>query len=131
MDVFVRRGDSFWRFSQIFRIPLQLILHSNRTINPAILSIGQRIQIPGFVAVSYQVQAGDSLWLIAQRRNSPLDSITLVNAGIDPSRLFVGQTIRVALRIAWRLINGKQEYDRSSMMTFVGRLLLFYPFIQI
>jgi g-D-glutamyl-meso-diaminopimelate peptidase len=72
MDVFVRQGDSLWSFSQIFRIPLQLILHSNRNINAATLSIGQRIQIPGFVAVSYRVQHGDSLWLIAQRRNLPL-----------------------------------------------------------
>ena len=130
MDVFVRKGDSFWGFSQIFRIPLQLILHSNRNINPAILSIGQRIQIPGFVAVSYQVQAGDSLWLIAQRRNIPLDSIILVNPGIDPNRLFVGQTIRVPLRITWRLINGKQDYDHSTMMNDIRRLQSVYPFIQ-
>ena len=56
MDVFVRPGDSFWGFSQLFRIPLQLIINSNRNINPATLSVGQRIQIPGFVAVSYQIR---------------------------------------------------------------------------
>ncbi len=130
MDVFVRRGDSLWRFSQIFRIPLQLILHSNRTINPAILSVGQRIQIPGFVSVSYQVQPGDSLWLIAQRRNLPLDTIFLVNPGLDPNRLLVGQTILVPLRITWRIVNGKQDYDHSTMMNDIRRLQSVYPFIQ-
>ncbi len=130
MDVFVRRGDSLWRFSQIFRIPLQLILHSNRNINPAILSVGQKIQIPGFVSVSYQVQPGDSLWLIAQRRNLPLDTIFLVNPSLDPNRLLVGQTIRVPLRITWRIVNGKQDYDHSTMMNDLRRLQSVYPFIQ-
>lgn len=130
MDVFVRKGDSFWRFSQIFRIPLQLILHSNRNIDPAILSIGQRIKIPGFVSVSYRVQSGDSLWLIAQRRNLSLDSIILVNPGLDPNRLLVGQAIRVPLGITWRLVNGKQDYDHSTMMNDIRRLQSVYPFIE-
>ena len=110
--------------AKYFRIPLQLILHSNRNINPAILSVGQRIQIPGFVAVSYQVQPGDSLWLIAQRRNLPLDSILLVNPGLDPNRLLVGQTIKIPLRITWRIVNGKQDYDYDIMMNDIRRLLI-------
>ncbi|MED4404051.1 M14 family metallopeptidase [Metabacillus fastidiosus] len=130
MDVFVRRGDSFWYFSQLFKINAQLIINSNRNINPQALSIGQRIQIPGFVAVSYQIRPGDSLWLIAQRRNLPLDTIFLVNPALDPNRLQVGQTIRVPLRITWRLVNGKQNYDYSMMMNDIRRLQTVYPFLQ-
>ncbi|MGG3804816.1 M14 family metallopeptidase [Metabacillus fastidiosus] len=130
MDVFVRRGDSFWYFSQLFKIHMQLIINSNRNINPQVLSIGQRIQIPGFVAVSYQIRQGDSLWLIAQRRNLPLDTIFLVNPALDPNRLQVGQTIRVPLRITWRLVNGKQNYDYSMMMNDIRRLQTVYPFLQ-
>ncbi|MED4455170.1 M14 family metallopeptidase [Metabacillus fastidiosus] len=130
MDVFVRRGDSFWYFSQLFKINAQLIINSNRNINPQALSIGQRIQIPGFVAVSYQIRQGDSLWLIAQRRNLPLDTIFLVNPALDPNRLQVGQTIRVPLRITWRLVNGKQNYDYSMMMNDIRRLQTVYPFLQ-
>ena len=65
MDVYVRPGDSLWNFSQLFKMPLQLIIDSNRNINPQILSVNGRIQIPGFVTVSYQIQPGDSLWSIA------------------------------------------------------------------
>ncbi|MGG3925875.1 M14 family metallopeptidase [Metabacillus fastidiosus] len=130
MDVFVRRGDSFWYFSQLFKINAQLIIDSNRNINPQALSIGQRIQIPGFVAVSYQIRKGDSLWLIAQRRNLPLDTIFLVNPGLDPSRLQVGQSIKVPLRITWRLVNGKQNYDYDMMMNDIRRLQNVYPFLQ-
>ena len=130
MDIYVRRGDSFWRFSQLFQIPLQLILNSNRNVNPAILTVGQQIQIPGFVAVNYQVQPGDSLWGIAQRRNLPLDTIYLVNPGLAPNILQVGQNIRVPLRITWRLVNGKQNYDHSTMLNDIRRLQSVYPFIQ-
>lgn len=130
MDIFVRRGDSFWYFSQLFKINAQLITDSNRNINPQALSIGQRIQIPGFVAVSYQIRQGDSLWLIAQRRNLPLDTIFLVNPTLDPNRLQVGQKIRVPLRITWRLVNGRQNYDYSIMMNDIRRLQNVYPFLQ-
>ncbi|MGG3887515.1 M14 family metallopeptidase [Metabacillus fastidiosus] len=130
MDVFVRRGDSFWYFSQLFKINAQLIIASNRNINPQALSIGQRIQIPGFVAVSYQIRSGDSLWLIAQRQNLPLDTIFLVNPSLNPNRLQVGQTIRVPLRITWRLVNGRQNYDYGMMMNDIRRLQTVYPFLQ-
>ena len=56
MDVYVRPGDSLWYYSQLFKIPLQLIIDSNRNINPQILSVGQRIQIPGFVTANYKIQ---------------------------------------------------------------------------
>ncbi|KXH86929.1 M14 family metallopeptidase [Sporosarcina sp. HYO08] len=130
MDIFVRPGDSLWNFSRLFKIPLQLIIDSNRNINPQVLTVGQRIQIPGFVAVNYKIQAGDSFWLIAQRRNLPLYTLLLVNPNLDPNRLQVGQTIKIPQRITWRLINGKRNYDYDIMMNDIRRLLAVYPFLQ-
>lgn len=130
MDVFVRRGDSFWYFSQLFTIPYQLIIQSNRNVNPQTLTIGQRIQIPGFVAIDYQIKSGDSLWSIAQTRNIPLDSIVLVNPTLNPNRIQVGQTIKVPIRITWRIVNGKQNYSYNVMMNDIRRLKNVYPFLQ-
>ncbi|MEO4052005.1 M14 family metallopeptidase [Solibacillus sp. CAU 1738] len=131
MDIVVRNGDSLWYYSQVFKIPLQLIIDSNRGINPQTLSVGQQIQIPGFVAVEYQIKAGDSLWSIAQSRKIPLDTLSLVNPGLDPYQLQIGQTIRVPLRITWRLVNGKQNYDYNTMMNDIKKLQEVYPFLQI
>lgn len=64
MDIFIRPGDSLWYFSDLFKIPLQLLLDSNRNINPQLLQVGQRIQIPGYVTTSYTITQGDSLWQI-------------------------------------------------------------------
>ncbi|WP_312019088.1 LysM domain-containing protein [Lysinibacillus sp. D4B1_S16] len=51
MDIFVRPGDSLWHFSEVFKIPLPLILDSNPNINPQFLRAGQRVRIPGFVTI--------------------------------------------------------------------------------
>ena len=130
MDVFVRRGDSFWYYSQLFNVPLQLITDSNRTINSQTIQIGQRVRIPGFVATQYQIRAGDSLWSIARTRNLPLDTLFLVNPTLNPNRLQIGQMILVPIRITWRLVNGKQPYDYGTLTNDLQRLLAVYPFIE-
>lgn len=130
MNITVRPGDSLWYYSQLFRVPLQLIIDSNRDANLPVLSVGQRIRIPGYVAFEVQVAQGDTLWKIAQRRNVPLEAIFLVNPMLDPNRLRVGQTIRVPLRITWRLVNGKQTYSYETMVNDLRRLQSVYPFIR-
>lgn len=130
MDIFVRPGDSLWYFSEVFKIPLQLILDSNRSINPQRLQVGQRIQIPGFLTSSYVIKQGDSLWQIAQKQNVQLDAILLANPGITPNQLQIGQTIQVPQRLTWRLVDGKQNYDYDKMISDIKKLQAAYPFLQ-
>ena len=131
MDIYVRQGDSLWYYSQLYGINIQLIFDSNREIQPNQLSAGQRIRIPGFVAQNYQIRRGDSFWGIAQSRNLSLDALLLANPNVNPNRLQVGQTIRVPLRITWRLVQGKQHYDFSRMMSDISRLQTVYPFLRV
>ncbi|OCA84328.1 peptidase M14 [Bacillus sp. FJAT-27225] len=131
MDITVRRGDTLWYYSQLFKITLQLIVDSNRGINTQALAIGQRIRIPGFVATRYQIRPGDTLWRIAQSRNLSLDAVLLVNPGINPNRLQVGQTISLPLRITWRLVQGRRQYDHRAMMNDLSRLQTVYPFLRV
>lgn len=131
MEVVVRPGHSLWYYSQLFQIPLQFILDSNRTIQPGQLYIGQKIQIPGFVAITYQIRRGDTLWRIAQKRNISLDALLLVNPNLNPNYLQVGQTIYIPLRITWRLVNGKQNYNYDIMINDLARLKRAYPFLSV
>ncbi|MCH6269564.1 M14 family metallopeptidase [Neobacillus citreus] len=131
MDIIVRRGDSLWYYSQLFHLDLQLILDSNRDIDPDKISVGQRIRIPGFVAQDYQVQQGDSLWAIARHRNLGVDALLLVNQHINPNQLQIGQMIKVPIRITWRLVQGKQNYDYIRLAKDIGRLQNVYPFLQL
>ncbi len=130
VDIFVRPGDSLWHFSEVFKIPLPLILDSNTNINPQFLRVGQRIRIPGFVTINYQVKQGDSLWQIAQRYNLPLIAILLVNPGLHPNQLQIGQMIHIPQRLTWRLIDGKQNYTYNIMMNDIQRLVDAYPFLR-
>lgn len=130
MDVYVRSGDSVWYYSQLFKIPFKLIIDSNRDINPQILSVGVRIRIPGHVTIDYQIVSGDSLWAIASSRNLPLDALLLVNPTLNPTRLQIGQTIKVPVRVTWRIVNGKQNYDYSTMINNIRQLQTVYPFLQ-
>ena len=42
MDIYVRQGDSLWYYSQLYGINLQLIIDSNRDIQPSALAAGQQ-----------------------------------------------------------------------------------------
>ncbi|TQR06982.1 M14 family metallopeptidase [Psychrobacillus soli] len=131
MEVYVRRGDSLYYYSQLFMIPLQLIIHSNRGVNAQTLSVGQLIQIPGFVTVDYQIRPGDSLWRVAESQNLPLDAIFLLNPDLNPNYLQIGQTINLPLRVDWRIVSGKQNYDYDMMMFDIRRLQTIYPFLRV
>lgn len=130
MDVFVRKGDSLWYYSQLFQINQTLLIDSNKHIQPNVLSIGQRVSIPGFVNVDYSIKQGDSLWSIANSRHLFLDALFLVNPTIQANRLQVGQLIQVPLRVTWRLIQDNKNYTYEQFMNDVRRLQTVYPFMQ-
>ena len=131
MDIYVRRGDSFWYFSNVFNVSLQLIIDSNRDLNPNALMAGQRVRIPGYAAVDYRIRAGDTLWKIAQSRNLQVDALLLANRNINPNGLYIGQMIKVPLRITWRIVEGKKNYDYDTLTNDLNRLKNVYPFMQV
>lgn len=131
MDIYVRRGDSFWYFSNVFNIPLQLIIDSNRNLNPNALEAGQTVKVPGFAAVDYRIRAGDTLWGIAQSRNIKVDALLLANRNINPNGLFIGQMIKIPLRVTWRIVQGKKNYDYDALISDLRRLENVYPFMRV
>lgn len=130
MDIYVRRGDSFWSFSNIFNISLQLIIDSNPELNSNALAIGQKVRIPGFAAVDYRIRSGDTLWKIAQSRNLPVDALLLANLDSQGKILYIGQMIKIPLRITWRIVQGKKNYDYAALANDLNRLQSVYPFMK-
>ncbi|MER2106958.1 MAG: M14 family metallopeptidase [Solibacillus sp.] len=129
MDILVRPGDSIWYYSQVFHLPLQLIVDSNPTINAQALQLNQMIKIPGYVTTHYTIQRGDSIWALAQRSNMPEDTIFLLNPTLNPSQLQLGQNIVLPVRVTWRVIKEKQHYDYRTMMRDIRTLQMIYPFL--
>ena len=130
MRVTVRAGDSLWYYSQLFALPLQLVIDSNRDINSNYLQIGQQVNVPGFAKRSYIIKKADTFWTIASKRNISSDALVLLNPGINPRSLKVGQEIYVPVRVAELVVNGNKEYDYQSLVTDIHKLIDVYPFIQ-
>lgn len=131
MEVTVRSGDSLWYYSQLFGLPLHLVLDSNPLEYQRMLKVGERVTIPGFTKERYQIKDGDTIWKLAQERNIGMDALQLLNPKQPPSNLQVGETIQLPLRLTERVINGKEEYPYNKLVEDLNTLKEHYPFINI
>ena len=129
MKIRVKSGDSLWKYSRVFEIPLRLILDSNNLENPDQLMIGEQIQIPGYVTKSYTIKKGDTLWKLASWYGAPLDGILLLNDQ-NPFSLKPGEKVNIPIRVTWSLINPNQSYDYGTLVKDIRKILSVYPFIK-
>lgn len=130
MQVQVRRRDSLWYYSQLFALPLRLILDSNPGLDPDRLAAGNSVAIPGWAAADYLLQPGDSFWRLSRQRGIPIDALYLLNQTVNAARLRVGQRIRVPTRITWPLVAGQREYGSRALAEDLRRLTRIYPFLR-
>jgi g-D-glutamyl-meso-diaminopimelate peptidase len=131
MEIKLRTGDTLWYYSQLFMVPLNLILDSNPNVNPNKLAISESILIPGFETQVHQIKHGDTLWKIAGARNISVDSILLLNQQLNPNNLKVGDKIFIPNRVIGRVVRGKKKYDYSTLQTDMSRLKEIFPFIKV
>jgi g-D-glutamyl-meso-diaminopimelate peptidase len=126
----LRSGDTLWYYSQLFQLPIQLILDSNPGVDPSNLQLGQTVQIPGYIAGDYTVAPGDTLWKIATERGIPLDAIFLLNPNVNPQMLYMGQTLQLPVRVTWPIVQGQRPYTYAILIDELNRLSEVYPFIR-
>ncbi|MGD7021735.1 M14 family zinc carboxypeptidase [Rossellomorea vietnamensis] len=131
MEVQVRRGDTFYYYSQLFYLPLQLIIDSNSDMAGNSLQIGQTVSIPGFYIGNYTIRQGDTFWGIARRRNLSVDALLLLNQSLNPSALQVGAEISIPLRITQPVVMGQQAYSFGILDRDIKRLKNAFPFIRV
>lgn len=126
----MRQGDSFWYYSQLFRIPLPLIIDSNPEVNPNALQVGQIVRIPGYYINFYYIQPGDTFWTITQRNGFPVDAAVLINPTVNPASLQIGQRINIPVRVENLIVRGKRSYSYEAMIQDILQLLEIYPFMR-
>ncbi|MCB5235826.1 M14 family metallopeptidase [Niallia circulans] len=131
MEIKLRPGDTLWYYSQLFMVPLNLILDSNPSVNPNKLAVSETIQIPGFESQVHQIKQGETLWKIAGVRNISVDSLLLLNQQLNPNNLKVGDEILIPNRIIKRFVEGKKKYDYSSLQADINHLKKGFPFITV
>jgi g-D-glutamyl-meso-diaminopimelate peptidase len=126
----VRPGDSLWYYSEIFNIPLSILIDSNPTIIPNLLYLGQEIQVPGYVVENYVVRPGDTLWNIAFESGLHVGSLFLLNPQVNPTQLQIGQMVRIPRRVNWFIVNGRKRYDFTALVQDINQLIEIYPFLK-
>ncbi|MGD6940818.1 M14 family metallopeptidase [Cytobacillus gottheilii] len=131
MKIIVRSGDSLWYYSQLFMVPLNLIIDSNPNINPSALQIGQEVQIPGFSIERYSVKRGDTFWKLSAGRHLSADALLLLNQNINPNQLVIGSVIKLPKRMIAPSLNRRMNYTFESLQTDLTSLKGVFPFIQI
>lgn len=131
MKVRVRSGDSLWYYSQLFFIDLQLIVDANENVIENQLSVGEAVNIPGFIQERYQMKAGDTLWKLATARQISVDALLLLNQSNNPNKLIVGDTVFLPKRIDVFTIQEKTPYDSTKLQHDIDLLTVYYPFIRV
>lgn len=131
MKIYVQHGDSLWLYSQLFELPLQLLIDSNRQINAKALQIGQTVQIPGYRLQSYTVKAGDSLWAIEQRLGVKHNQLMHLNPGVSVYGLPIGLLLQLPIAVSTMVVNTNRPYTYGALNEDIARLAELYPFMQL
>ncbi|UAC47242.1 LysM peptidoglycan-binding domain-containing protein [Bacillus aquiflavi] len=129
MKVKIRSGDTFWYYSQLFLVNVQLIIDSNPNLKSSSLPVGQEVNIPGFITQQYTIKRGDTFWKLAAARHISVDALLLLNQTKNPNLLKPGDIILLPKRVTYFVVNGKIEYNSTKLQEDLVKLKEIYPFI--
>jgi LysM repeat protein len=99
----VRPGETLTRISQLYDVPVSVIVELNDISDPNNVGAGLRLRLPEGTEVPeqedapgpYTVQPGDTLSAIAVRFGVSIDDLMVANGLSDPHSIFVGQELRI------------------------------------
>lgn len=127
MEIQVRSGDTLEYYSQLFSIPLVLIVDSNSDRNVEQLRVGQTVHIPGYTISSHIIRHGDTISGLAKSYQLEQDALLLVNQSTD---LSIGEKLLIPSRITQNIVDPKVHYDFTQLNLDIRALLEYYPFLQ-
>jgi LysM repeat protein len=113
----VESGDTLFSIASKFKANVCTLMAVNNITNPSVLSVGQKLLIPGAdtklptptplptglprgARLTYVVQCGDTLDAIAAKFNSTGDDIAKINNIKDALSIQIGQSLLVRVNIA-------------------------------
>ncbi|WP_100333413.1 M14 family metallopeptidase [Bacillus alkalisoli] len=129
MKVKVRKGDTFWYYSKLFKLPLQLILDANSQMNPDNLQIGAEISIPGYEAVHVSKHKLETIQSFSQKTQLPLDSLQLLNQS-SPNLTDV-TSLSMPRRLIGNEINIVQKMNSANLAKHIQYLGKMFPFVKV
>jgi murein DD-endopeptidase MepM/ murein hydrolase activator NlpD len=94
----VQSGDTFYGIALQFGITQETLHLANPTVDPALLSIGQALVIPGFEEVSgslgvHPLEPGETLDSVALRLGLQRETVIHLNHLVNPDLLYINEPI--------------------------------------
>lgn len=128
----VRPGDSLWKISQAYGVPVEQIAEANELPNPNQLVIGQAMVIP-IIGSYHWVRPGESLYQISRQYNVSEAELIRINRIANPNqlpvgfRLYIPRGIRPTVDVG-AYIDPRITRERSAQVVDkVGEHLTFLP----
>ncbi|QNK56613.1 LysM peptidoglycan-binding domain-containing protein [Paenibacillus sp. PAMC21692] len=126
----VKNGDSLWKLSQNYGVPLSHILVANGLSEQSILVIGQAVIVPTEPSpATHKVLAGESLWQIGQRYGVTLQELASANGIRNPALIYPGQMLKIPATakpvIEVNAYTEKLEQNGVAIVNEIGEYLTF------
>lgn len=104
----VASGDTLWKISIAFGVPVSTIKLVNGLVSDAIVP-GLHLYIPDQEPPEryYQIKSGDTFWRLSQLFSTTVQAIIAANPELNPDALKIGQRIRIP---SW------QKYPMQSLV---------------
>jgi|HigsolmetaAR203D_1030402.scaffolds.fasta_scaffold00731_8 3D (Asp-Asp-Asp) domain-containing protein len=86
-------GDTFWKLSKTYGVPLDELMAANPNIDPLNIYKGLKLVIPdagGTVSTIHTAAEGDTFWKLSKTYGVPLDKLMEANPNIDPLNIYKG-----------------------------------------
>ena len=93
----VENGDTLWDICRKYNVNLESVKALNNINDECVLSVGQKLQIPGGEGRRHVVRKGETLWDIAGLYKVSLDELCQANQGINPENLKIGTSLVLPL----------------------------------
>jgi murein DD-endopeptidase MepM/ murein hydrolase activator NlpD len=102
-EYIVQPGDTLWAISRIFNVIIDDLVAANQIENPALVSTGARLVIPGFeglegVLVIGQVPFGENFRSLSRRYQIPFEVMARLNRITTPANLAAGASLITLVR---------------------------------
>lgn len=129
MKVKGHADHSLWYYSQLFDVPLSLIMDSNINLQINDTLHDKVINIPGYIIKEYIVTKDDSIDSIATQLNINIESLYMLNHG-DLTTLKKYSKINIPVRITKPIIISEKNYSYQTLSDDLKRLEEIYPFMR-
>lgn len=91
----VQEGDTLWDIAQRFGVPWDLLARENNIDDPARISAGMELIIPGLTGIegylsTQRIPFGETLRSLSRRYDVPVDALVRLNKITSPAALYAG-----------------------------------------